>query len=89
MNREQLDKIAERLNDSNDGKVFKEFIVGPLTGTKNYFIFYNEYSYKKGKDVKPYVGDANEELRIYAVKPETIDKLNVFFQFIEISELGK
>jgi hypothetical protein len=89
MNKEQLDKIVETLNATNDKKVFKEFIIGPVAGTKNYFIFYNDYSYKKGKDVIPYIGEINEELRIYAVKPETIDKINVFFEFIEISELGK
>lgn len=87
MNREELNKIVDQLNKTNDKKVYKEFIVGPLVGTKNYYIFYNEYSYKKGNNVSPYVGDGNEELRIYAVKTESIDKLNIFFQFIELSEL--
>ena len=88
MNREQLNKIVEVLNETNDKKVFKEFIVGPLFKSKNYYIFYNEYSYKKGINVNPYVSDTNEELRIFAVKAESIDKINVFFQFIELSELG-
>lgn len=90
MTREDLDAIAQRLHEEDlvgDHK-YKDFLVGPMEGTPQFHEFYHEYL-KESENGVVYNSNPWEELRIYAVRPDVIQRNeSISYTFIEISKLG-